>query len=290
MDAGPYQRPRFVWYSAAVAVGVALLVCPLSSTPSAAQSAGGQFRVLTYNVAGLPEGLSRSRPSHNMARISPLLNAYDVVLVQEDFAFQTSLRRRLIHRFISRPMGSGSVFNLGDGLSRFSLVPFRELERRRWNTCFGRLSHGSDCMAPKGFSVATHWLSDRDVVDVYNLHMDAGGSEGDRIARASQVEQLAAAILGRSAGRAVIVAGDTNMRADESSVISAFLDRVGLRDSCADLGCLDRFRVDRVLYRTTPTLELLPQAWALDPRFRDERGAPLSDHDPVSVHFRWRAD
>ena len=44
----------------------------------------GSFSLLTYNVAGLPEGLSSSRPSVNMALISKLLNRYDLALVQED--------------------------------------------------------------------------------------------------------------------------------------------------------------------------------------------------------------
>lgn len=45
----------------------------------------GTFTTLTYNVAGLPEGLSGSNPSVNTPLISPLLNAYDLVLVQEDW-------------------------------------------------------------------------------------------------------------------------------------------------------------------------------------------------------------
>ena len=46
----------------------------------------GSFTALTYNVAGLPEGISGSNPETNMQMISPLLNAYDLVLIQEDFS------------------------------------------------------------------------------------------------------------------------------------------------------------------------------------------------------------
>jgi hypothetical protein len=45
----------------------------------------GEFLALTYNVAGLPQGLSKSNPEINTPLISPLLNRYDLVLVQEDW-------------------------------------------------------------------------------------------------------------------------------------------------------------------------------------------------------------
>ena len=41
--------------------------------------ARGTFKALTYNVAGLPQGLSSSSPVTNQPIMSPLLNAYDVV-------------------------------------------------------------------------------------------------------------------------------------------------------------------------------------------------------------------
>ena len=48
-------------------------------------TASGTFLMLTYNVAVLPDSLSSSHPSEYTPQISPLLNAYDVVVVQEDF-------------------------------------------------------------------------------------------------------------------------------------------------------------------------------------------------------------
>src|SRR5688572_3631650 len=52
----------------------------------------GNFELLTYNVAGLPEGISRSRPQANLPLIAQLLGRYDVALVQEDFAYPELLR------------------------------------------------------------------------------------------------------------------------------------------------------------------------------------------------------
>ena len=45
----------------------------------------GSFSLLSYNVAGLPEGLSQSNPEANAPTISKLLGDYDVVVTQEDF-------------------------------------------------------------------------------------------------------------------------------------------------------------------------------------------------------------
>jgi hypothetical protein len=45
----------------------------------------GDFLALTYNVAGLPEGISGSHPETNTPLIGPLLNAYDLVLMQESW-------------------------------------------------------------------------------------------------------------------------------------------------------------------------------------------------------------
>ena len=43
----------------------------------------GRLSLLTYNVAGLPQLVSHSDPEVNVALISPLLNHYDVVLVDD---------------------------------------------------------------------------------------------------------------------------------------------------------------------------------------------------------------
>ena len=57
--------------------------------------------VLSYNVAGLPAGISSSEPDVNTPIISPLLNDYDIVLVQEDFIYHRDLARDAEHTFHS---------------------------------------------------------------------------------------------------------------------------------------------------------------------------------------------
>jgi hypothetical protein len=103
----------------------------------------GELSALAYNVAGLPEGLSGSSPATNMPYISPLLNDYDLVLVQEDWltppnppfglrVYHDLLAAQARHPFHSTPAPSPLGMNparpsalLSDGLNEFSNFEFR---------------------------------------------------------------------------------------------------------------------------------------------------------------------
>ena len=63
-------------------------------------------------------------------------------------------------------------------------------------------------------------------VDIYNLHMDAGGCQGDVQARVAQSQQLADYMTLNSSGNPVIVVGDFNM----NDLPSGFLSGTGLSD------------------------------------------------------------
>jgi endonuclease/exonuclease/phosphatase family metal-dependent hydrolase len=247
----------------------------------------GRFSLLTYNVAGLPQAVSRRQPSAHMPLIAPLLNGYDLVLVQEDFAYSAALAAGALHPHRSSrsgglPLGMG----MGDGLTRFSSIPMTGHARVAWSRCHGTLSHGSDCLATKGFARARHTLGPGLEVDVYNLHMDAGWSDLDRQTRRAQVEQLLRDLAEHSAGRAVIVAGDTNLRLPrDTEALERLLAGAGLVDVCQALSCGQEARVDRVLYRSGGGVELRPARWWIDPAFVDPDGRPLSDHRPVAVDF-----
>ena len=132
----------------------------------------GTFDALTYNVAGLPVGLSSSQPDVNTPYISPLLNDYDLVLVQEDWAnpdpplptrvFHDLLIADVDHPYLSTPkpvpLGTNPARPsalLSDGLNRMSRFPFGDVTRVMWPNCFGGAdtSDGgaADCLAEKGF-------------------------------------------------------------------------------------------------------------------------------------------
>ena len=74
-------------------------------------------------------------------------------------------------------------------------------------------------------------LADGVEVDLYNLHSEAGDDQGDKDARRGDDNQLLAYMKGKSAGRAVIIAGDMNDRYTESGrSIDIFID-AGFHDS-----------------------------------------------------------
>jgi hypothetical protein len=108
------------------------------------------------------------------------------------------------------------LLELGDGLGVLSRLPIDEdAERVPWDGCFGGFDSGaSDCLAMKGFLVTTLTLDDGVEIDLYNLHGEAGGGPEDQALQERDYQQLATYLAQRSAGRAVIVAGDTNLHTD----------------------------------------------------------------------------
>jgi hypothetical protein len=184
-------------------------------------------------------------------------------------------------------------------------------QRVTWARCYGTFGHGNDCLAPKGFAVARHRVAPGVWLDVYNLHADAKDKAPDQAARRAQVRQLEDFIQRNSAGNAVLVMGDTNSRyTREGDALPELLQRTGLRDvwvelqrggrlpavgrkvvACREDGMRggDCELVDKILYRSSATLELVPVDYDVpDHRFRDAKGRPLSDHDPVLAEFALR--
>ncbi len=244
------------------------------------------FTLLTYNVAGLPQGISASRPLRNMPRIGRKLRDFDLVLLQEDFVYHHLLALRAGHPYRSAPRRKSLRF--GDGLSRFSMLPFEEPLHETWTACSGVVGHRHDCLADKGFSLAVHELAPGVPLFVYNVHLDSGRHEQDIAARAAQVEQLLADIRARPASVPVIVAGDTNLdrSAADQRVLARLLTGGGLVDACSAARCGTE-RIDRVLFRSGASVRLKVRAWEIAPGFTDSKGRPLSDHPPVTVRFAW---
>ncbi len=272
--------------------------------------AAGEFTTLSYNVAGLPQEVSKVNPKENLPLIGPLLNAYDLVLTQEDFDwwqpgldrldfahYHERLREKADHPYRStRHPGPAAVgifvatqrplLQVGDGLGLLSRLPFGDITRVPWKT-FGPAA--SDGLSMKGFSLARVELAPGVEIDVYNLHADAGDGKPDAEARRTGFEQLAAWIEEHSKGRAVILGGDTNLHTKtgsaEAGTWEAFLVRTGLRDVRAGDACIDKFA-----YRDGNGVELEPLDSAFEGgKFVDAKGAPLSDHDPLAVKWRWTA-
>jgi endonuclease/exonuclease/phosphatase (EEP) superfamily protein YafD len=287
---------------------------PLPAPPS-------QFSLLTYNVAGLPQEFSTVNPKEHIPLISPLLNEYDVVLTQEDFDwwvplaglldfanYHRRLRAESTHPYRSdvHPGPSAVGVNpqarpllVGDGIGFLSRYPLLDERHGAWEKCFGdAIPPGAgDCLAMKGFRAMTMVLGDGLEVDVYNLHAEAGGTDRDQALQVLDYEQLAAAIEQWSAGRAVIVAGDTNLHigdhedgsdGEDAVIWQTFLDRVGLSDVCDELGCSSPTSIDKVAFRNGGGVQLTPLTHDMPrARFTSPSGEDLSDHPPVVVEFGW---
>lgn len=267
---------------------LALACTPADTDPIAPTD--GEVLLLTYNVAGLPEGLSSSHPEANHPQISPLLNAYDLVLVQEDFAYHDLLAAEVDLPYASEPAVASEAF-MADGLNRFSRSPFRDHQRVRWVACNGVTDGASDCLAEKGFAVARHELAPGVELAVVNLHADAGGGPEDEAARAAGFAQLAEWLDAELGDAPVLVAGDTNLHREsdpEDAVVSDdFIAATGLTDLCDATGCAEGDHIDRVLFRSGPGLDLAGLTWEVAEEFVDAAGEPLSDHPAIRGTIRW---
>ncbi len=287
---------------------------PLPEPPS-------EFSVLTYNIAGLPQGISGSNPERNIPLISPLLNEYDVVLTQEDFDwwvpiaglldfanYHTRLRADAVHPWrTARHPGPEAVgvdassrgLLVGDGIGIMAKYPLYDERVAAWHDCFGgALPPGAaDCLAMKGFRMMRMVLGDGLEVDVYSLHAEAGGTAQDQALQVENFLQLAEAVEEWSAGRAVIVGGDTNLHigdhpdgsaGEDAEIWATFLARLGLTDSCAELSCPNPTSIDKIAYRSGGGVELSALTHDMPvERFRTASGEDLSDHPPVVVEFGW---
>ena len=268
---------------------------PDPTTTSAAEESSGAFSSLTYNVAGLPQGINADQfPEQHIPLISPLLDGYDVVVVQEDFAYSDLLRAEANHEFQTEPHPGPGELNpiaretaaVGDGLNVFSSYRLGELDRIPWNTCGNA---AGDCLSLKGFAATTLHLDEEVSVDLYTLHLDAGGE--DTAVRADNLQQLAAYMAEHSEG-AVIVGGDWNLRFDEDpdgDQLRTFMEETGLKDVCDVVECgADDDVIDRFLYRSGDDVSLTPTAHEFEREvFVNGVGGPLSDHDPLAVEWDW---
>lgn len=290
-------------------------IVPLEGPP-------GEFSLLSYNVAGLPQGISGADPAAFLPQISPRLNAYDVVLTQEDFdwwqpildGFSFANHHKWLQQDATHPYRSGQhpgpqavgidlaarLPFVGDGLAMLARYPFTEPVRVPWSGCYGILDGASDCLAMKGFSVATMTLAEGYEVDVYNLHAEAGGTSTDQALQVIDFDQLAAFMEVHSADRAVILAGDTNLHTDvtdptdqdvaDAQIWGEFLATTGLSDTCEAVSCADPGIIDKAAWRDGGGVDLTvlsheyPQA-----DFVDAAGNDLSDHLPLAVRFSWDA-
>ncbi|KAF8428535.1 endonuclease/Exonuclease/phosphatase [Tirmania nivea] len=269
----------------------------------------GTFSVLSYNIAGLPEPLSSSNPVNNTPIISSRVNQYDIVHVQEDFAYHDLLLKEDKHPFQTKTTGNVPY---GSGLNTLSQYPFSDLKRITWAACW--IGDG-DCLTPKGFTSMRVNIAPGVMIDMYNLHGEAGNGEKDSLARRLGFQQLRKYLDAESTGQPVILFGDTNCRYTAKDPILRLTEGDdGLTDvwvqllrggsppesgtpsvECpfpnpnpgtpVDTTCE---LIDKILYRSSPLVRLNPQQYLNeDLNFLAPSGGSLSDHYPVTASFTW---
>ncbi len=313
--------------AAVAAVGIAGLVlagftgrhalAPADAAVASHQpSRSGSFLALSYNVAGLPEPFSGSEPDINTPLISPKLNGYDVVLVQEDWIdpvppipgvnfHHDDLISAVTHPYLSEPapppLGSDPrrpTAIVSDGLNYLSRLPFGVVYRQMWPGCFGGAdtSDGgaADCLSQKGFSVTRLEVAAGVEIDLYNLHGEAGSTPDDLMWSAADYLVLADFINTYSVGQAVIVGGDTNLSTSsepDATVWADFLAATGLADVCSVVDCgADAHVIDKFAFRSGSVVDVTPLTHRFERDvFQRSDGQPLSDHDALAVTFEWRA-
>lgn len=258
---------------------------------------------MTYNVAGLPEPASSSHPAVNTVQISPRLNNYDLINVQEDFFYHSDLIKYDHHPYRSTYFALPG--GLGDGLNLFSRFIILDYMRTAWEGC-----HGTDCFTPKGFTYSRIKLAEGIYIDLYDLHCNAGSDSGDLVARRNDILQLCKYINYRSKGHAVLLMGDTNCRYTRTGDNIRELLNLGFKDVWIELernGILpnqdgnslmdcdpgspyaDCEVVDKIFYRSSDEIELTPLTYNIPgDQFLDSNGEWLSDHRPVTAKFQFK--
>ncbi|MFB7243677.1 endonuclease [Streptomyces populi] len=296
----------------AAAAAAALGGLTAAASPATAADSG-TFSVLSYNVAGLPDGISSAPTPRQSATtaIGGLIAPYDVVHVEEDFNYHAALYAADTAHAHRTPTSGGA--GIGSGLNTLSKISYDtdDFERVGWNSC--QIDSG-DCLTPKGFTFMRERLAEGVYVDFYNVHTNAGTSAGALASRADNLNQLTAFIATHSAGNAVVVMGDTNTRYTRSGdTIAEFAAANGLTDAwvqlvrggtapakgsdalvCDQSGTTvpDTCEVvDKILYRGSKLVSLNATGYHNEhTRFLTSDGLMLSDHDPVTASFTWSRD
>ncbi|MFI6335790.1 jacalin-like lectin [Streptomyces sp. NPDC050535] len=295
----------------ALAVATAAVLGGLTATATPAAAAdSGTFNVLTYNVSGLPEIINSAPTPRESATtaIGQRIAPYDIVHAQEDFNFHATLYAADTAHAYRTPTSGGA--GTGSGLNTLSKIAYDadDFERAGWNSC--QIDSG-DCLTPKGFTFMRERLAEGVFVDFYNLHTDAGVTDGDLAARADNLNQLTAFIQSHSKGNAVVVMGDTNTRYTRSGdTIREFSAANGLTDPwvqlirggtppakgsdalvCDQTGATVPNTcevVDKILYRGSKLVSLNATRYNNEhASFLTSDGLMLSDHDPITAGFSW---
>jgi endonuclease/exonuclease/phosphatase family metal-dependent hydrolase len=194
-----------------------------------------ELRVLSYNVFLRPGPISQTDYPIDRARLIGkwIKNAnFDIVALQE--AWQPAalplltgeISGKLTYFVLNQPPKGPNKLDSG-GLAIFSRWPIVDTRTLVYDDC-----NLDDCLAAKGAVHAVVRISENASLNVVTTHLDAGGSTGDRDARASQVRQLSQFIaeIDQSSGP-IVITGDFNIDSlSDNDEYEMLLDTLGVED------------------------------------------------------------
>jgi hypothetical protein len=268
----------------------------------------GNFSMLTYNVSGMPS-LDSGAPwtrALNMLDIGSRINAFDVVNVQEDVAYQPLLAANTSFADLTEPSSPTWLGLLGmpfsDGLNSFAQYGMHQVLRFGWSSC-------TVLCTGTGFVYSRLEIPGGESVDLYNIDTTTELTNDD-------IAQLSTFIQQTSLGRAVIVSGDFNqLYSDSGQTLSEFATANGLTDAwvqleyggivppdaetCAYESSCEQ--TDKIFYRSADPLnfddpasspvQLIAQTYANEGlNFRNGNDQDLSSHTPQAVTFSYVVD
>lgn len=227
--------------------------------PLSVAGAGETVSVLTLNVAGLPDNLTRQdTPSARMRGIAERAKDYDVVLYQEDFYYSKHLDRGdFSHTFRGEKWHAWAFFwpwLRKSGLTIKTSLPAVSPRFWAYSECDGHFKNASDCWVPKGVLCIRTLTPGGVMMDVCNTHMDAGNSKQAVKVRRSQFQEFSRFVPALPPPDVAtpwvrIEGGDFNEKPHESNIAPVLAER--------DIVALNRVNnhvVDYIMVTHSPTM------------------------------------
>jgi len=282
----------FVWLSGWLALGCG---GGKGDTGGGDVPTSGDFSVLTYNVHGLPPEITGDDTAARMVDIGPLLDAYDIVGLQEDFDDDNhaTLMDGRFHQTQRRFADKLEDRLYGSGLAVLADMAEQGHQHEHFDDCNGVFDGSSDCLASKGFQAVRLTFGGEAEFDLYNTHLEAGGGDEDDAARATQVDQILEMMTTWSDGRAIVFVGDTNLDVgdeDDDPLLDAIMETPGLTDACEAVGCDEPDHIDRIFFRSGGGVSIEVTEWSVEGQFVDGDGVDLSDHPAVAARVQWSVE
>ena len=262
-----------------------------------------EFSMVAYNVQARP---FFDDSKHKFTFISDVLNAYDIVAVQECFKDYQRLWEGTRHPVRIYDASLKAPWKVvGSGLSMLARFPLISWAQHHYTTA----GDFQNKPASKGILFLRLDIGGQPL-DVYTTHMEAGKTPEAMVSRRQQAIELIGFVQEHSPlQHPLVLLGDFNMqptkkadRLPESRMLQTPLDfstfsqhqvfdalrlNLGLQRAAETLGIPPHKCVDHVLYRDGARARLEPRVWQRDaPAFYDPEGKPLSDHEPLIVRFR----